>query len=236
MPGPGFKTLGALAVGAAVAFVGCTGGDSSSNTPRRAELTTAELRAMMPAKNTFPRPGLSKGTLWNEDFEPLSNRRAPTFSVLFDVTRAELVEAGRISGYLGGYWNGCGGLCFPGLTSVYTEVDVFGTAEQASRLLADQVATYRHLAGKKLSRFVRLDAVESFDPGDIGREAVEIRSKSTLLREEGWFSDTVVMFRVGRIIGLSRTGRYLQQDTSDRALALARALESRIVAVSAERD
>jgi hypothetical protein len=52
----------------------------------------------------------------------------------------------------------------------------------------------------------------------------------------GRFRLTTVMFRSGRIIGLSSTVRYIQQDTSERAIELARVLERRIALVAVNPD
>jgi hypothetical protein len=228
---------------AAIVVTGCAGGTADTSTsatrsvaataPVAVDLSTRELRAMMPAKADFRRLFEPTDDIWEPLFEALDNRRELRDSVLADVDPIDLERAGRTSGYLGGFWNACGGLCRPGLVDLQTEVHAFDTAGEASRFLASEVQAYRELAGKRLSDFARNQTVDTFDPGDIGNESVGLHAKTVLLKESGFFSDTVVMLRIGPIIGLSRTSRYLQEDTSSRAVALAKLLTKRVFSVSA---
>jgi hypothetical protein len=112
-----------------------------------AELTSAELRAMVPSGKVLRREGHSRNYKILSSFYT-SNQDAAQQSQLPNLDRADLAAGGRVSGYAAGYVDGCGGTCFPGLLNVSTEVHVFTTAAQASRFIADQRVAYPSLEGK----------------------------------------------------------------------------------------
>jgi hypothetical protein len=183
--------------------------------PVAGQLTTSELRAMLPTKAEFRRLVQPSNDIWIRSFKAVSNRRAP---------------AGRSAGYQGDFWNACGGVCRPGLVDLSATVDVFGTTAQASQFIADQVKHNRESVGKA-SEFARLENVELFAPSEIGDESVGLRTKTVLLKEPGFFSATVILFRTGSIVGLASTNAIYRKDTSNRAVALANLLEKRISSV-----
>jgi hypothetical protein len=233
-----------------LASAGCTGGSGSSSEgtstvgagtdatapSELAPLTRAELKAMMPSLKDFRGQGPPRNftSPW---FTYISNRAAPRESTLPNLNRAVLGEAGRVSGYEGGLLDFCGGLCVPGLLNVSTEVHVFRTAAQASRFLANQADVYPDRGEE--GRYGRLASVEHFGPGVFGDEAVGVRSEALSFADET-ITETVIMFRIGQVVGLSSTvilnrNQYPGTYPNARAAALARLLERRISAVLAAR-
>jgi hypothetical protein len=153
---------------------------------------------MVPPKKAFP-PYTNVGY---REFGYVSNRSAAGGWTLPKFTPEELTKAGRLAGYLGGLVGGCGGLCRPGLLNFSTEVHVFGNAAQASRFVAALAERYpipgeRRLYGKRLS-------VELFDPPGLGEEAVGVRTGVDLGCCSETITETLVLFRVGQVVGLSR--------------------------------
>jgi hypothetical protein len=187
----------------------------AATVPRVPQLTTAELRAMIPTKTEFHRFVQPSNDIWLRHLKPLSDRRAP---------------AGRIAGYEGDFWNACGGVCRPGLVGIAATVDAFKTAAQASQFLANQVKHNQDSVGKS-SEFERVASANVFAPGDIGDESVGLQTKEVLLKEPGFFSAIVVGFRVSSIVGLASTNEIYRKESSSRAIALARLLEKRVSSV-----
>jgi hypothetical protein len=212
--------------GATGAPVTTTTGPSSASS----ELTRAELKAMMPSKKALRREGRSRN-FKSLQFGYTSNRNAARASTLLNVSRSDLDVAGRVSGYEAAYWDGCGGLCFPGLLNVSTQVHIFRTAAHASRFLDKHAATYRHLDGKRVTKWLRFTSAELFDPGVFGEEAIGVHSEYFLFEEET-LTETLIMFRIREILGFSRAVNLEQRQYPNRqAVALAQILEERIMAV-----
>lgn len=197
--------------------------------------TRAELRAMLPSERALRREGHSQNYK-----SPLlgyvSNRDAPRLSPLPKVRPSELAAAGRMSGYERDYIDGCGGLCRPGLLNVSTEIHVFETAAQASRFITTQRDTYARLIGKS-GRYGEVTSVEGFRPRALGDEALGVRSAQSVQLSATYtetFTETLVMFRVRQVLGVTSAVMLNRQAYPDaRTAALARILEERIRAVLA---
>jgi hypothetical protein len=204
---------------------------SDSAGAAKPSLTREQLRAMMPTRVELglPRWGVMAPAERVEGF--MDNRRAAEETELLNVSRADLDAAGRVSGYIRYFWDGgCGGTCIKALLDVHAEIHVFRDAEAASRFVENQAAGYPRLEGKPLHEHARFASVETFSVGDIGHDGVGVRYVLALHGRgyEGLtIRETLVLFRVDRLVGVASAASLNQKNPAPRALATARILERR---------
>jgi hypothetical protein len=230
-----------LAATLALAFTACSD-DKSATTPTSpgigststndttTTLAREELAAMMPTLKEF------RLRQW-VDMQPaervesrLENGRALRESVFWDLARADLDAVGRLTGYHRYFWNGgCGGTCLKALLKMAAEVHVFRDAQAASRFIKMRAEFYRTHDGKRLGVY-RITSIELFRPGAIGEETIGFHE--ILKSREGFPGDTwrgtVVLFRVGPIVGVTEATSYNEPNPAARAVKVADVLETRI--------
>jgi hypothetical protein len=141
---------------------------------------------------------------------------------------AQLGAAGRVSGYslvyddlsMRSFTRGSG------VIEVASAVDLFRSANAADAYIAKRVADGRKLTGRYLDDGELLEASGTFPVAAIGDRAVGLRERARL--GHGRFATTVVMLRVGSLIGTVAITRADTQSAERPVVALARSLEQRI--------
>jgi hypothetical protein len=162
----------------------------------------------------------------------MSRQDAPRLSAGFRITGDELAATGFVGGYQGDYGDACGGLCFPGVLNVETEVMIFKTPPEASRFIARQRAVWGRLLGSEGPYGIEVTAVEPFFPGRLGEEAGGVRTRHAF--PDGAISETMILFRVGDVISLVKVAVLaIERYPDGRAAAAARIVEERVEAVLA---
>jgi hypothetical protein len=185
---------------------------------------------MLPQRGTLRRLGRSRNFKLL-DYGVMGNGDSG-LSAMLNMEPSRVVAAGRLSGFEGDYADSCGGLCFPGLLNLSTEVHLFATEDEASRFLAEQKAAYAGAAGKPGRYSGPVMAVELFDPAVAGVEAEGARVRSAIFNGAETVTETVVMLRSGQVVGVSSAVSLNVETHPDaQAVELARVLAKRIRSV-----
>jgi hypothetical protein len=111
-----------------------------------------------------------------------------------------------------------------------TSVELFTDDEAASAFIEDQLGDYERFAGRDVEGFTLVD-VTNFDVEEVGDEANGFVAEASLA--EIRLFGTVVVFRLGRLVGAVVISRLDDRDVRAEAERLARELESRIEGVIA---
>jgi hypothetical protein len=218
----------------------CSDGERSATTSSRPEssasleLTSTELRAMMPTRRELDLPLWGVMSPAERVAGSMDNRRAATETALWSVTRQDLDSAGRTGGYIQYFWDGgCGGTCLKRpLLGLRTEAHVFGDPVAASRFLLASASRYRAQNGKPDGRCGRV-FVEQSEPPALGDEAIALRTlvgECESLTGYTW-RDTIFLFRVDRIVCLALAASLNDAYPDRRAAEAARMLDRRVEAV-----
>ena len=223
------RYLGATILLLAAVAIACGGGDKAETDAQ--EVSDEDLAAMV---------------LTQSDLGPELAELSLEESSGFDTNEARLQEAddpedeahdqqtfGRLNGFDRQFFGPEALLGGQGVLLIALGATLFADADGASGYLEDEVQDVeRHVGQTDLEML--LEAADRFEVSQVGDEAIGLRTRASMLSEEGEPARiyvTYVWFRRGNLIGDIAVARMDDEDASARALELAKRLDERIQAV-----
>jgi hypothetical protein len=221
----------ALLFAICLAMLSACGGDNGDSELEQAlrSVTENDLSIMV-----LPQDDLGEefaGLEIDDDSGFKDNEEAADETIDPDDTAEDLELAGRINGYeliysdpvLSALEAGTG------VINIATEVDLFSDASAASDHLAKRVNDRQQLEGEEIEARLTLEKVEMFEVDGLADEAVGLRARLSFAEVQ--FYQTVVAFRLDRLVGAAYAYRADDSGIDSQIEAIARALEVRIEGV-----
>ena len=221
----------ALLLAICLAMLSACGGDNGDNELEQAlrSITENDLSIMV-----LPQEDLGEefaGLEIDDDSGFKDNEEAADETIDPNDTAEDLERAGRINGYELSYSDPMLSALEAGVgvITVTTEVDLFRDADAASDHLAKQVSDWQQLEGEEIEAGLTLEKVEKFAVDGLADEAVGLRGRASFAEVQ--FYQTVVAFRLNRLVGAAYAYRADDANINSQIEAIARALERRIEGV-----
>ena len=221
-----FMVLVALTLALVVA---CGGGGQKDLTDR--EVTDDELSLMVPPLSDLGSQ-YADFELDQDESGLRSNEDVIEAALDKEDEARDVDEFGRVNGYEEQYSSMGAVLEGKGAALIGTQVELYEDADGASGDLRDSVEDAKRQVGNS-EEDVAFESLEEFDAGNIGDQSAgyNFRATTTSGDETATFHGTAVGFRRGRIIGSTVILRLDDQDVREEAIAIARKLDERILAV-----
>ena len=229
----GIKRRLQLAIGIVVMVAVACGGGSDGGLGKALEsVDDDDLAAMVLPQEELGEE--SAGLVMDEDSGFADNEDAAAHTIDSEDSGEDLGQAGRTTGYrltfidpdLAALETG------QGVISLGTDVALFSDSAAASDFLAKQADDYRQLEGEEVGEGYAIEQVDTFAVDGLPDEALGLTVQATY--QDAQFHQTVVAFRLDRLVGAAFMFRADDADVSSQLEGTARAMQQRIKSVLEE--